>query len=97
VVALDNGGLQSQVTSLTVNVNRNRFTPEFLNLPRTLNQRSDVSTTATIFTCQSRDNDTGGVRLQTFLLGHTMCTICIYYNNHLFSLSNYFFFLLHYM
>ena len=58
VRAVDDGGLTSAPGTLTVNVIRNDFTPEILNMPDSISVRSDISLTQMLFTCVSRDNDT---------------------------------------
>lgn len=54
-------GLPSQVSErsvLTVNVRRNNFPPEILNLPVTESIRQDITAGRPILTVQARDNDT---------------------------------------
>ena len=58
VRAVDDGDLISTPGTLTVNVDRNNFTPEILNMPSSTTVRSDISTTQVLFSCSSRDNDT---------------------------------------
>ena len=58
VLAVDDGGLTSTPGTLTVNVIRNNFTPEVLNMPASQTIRSDWNPNQPIFTCTSRDNDT---------------------------------------
>ena len=71
VRAVDDGGLTSAPGTLTVNVLRNDFTPEILNMPDSISVRSDISTTQVLFTCSSRDNDTQ-VRLMCLLKTDTI-------------------------